>query len=354
MKRLELLDYGRIAAALSVVTFHYFFNGIHNGKIATIHIVPEIVMFARYGYLGVDFFFMISGYVIFFSAANRSAGEFAASRLTRLYPAFWIAVLMTSVCALLWGAPLMTVTPAQVAANLTMAAPLLGYTFVDGVYWTLQLELAFYCLVLLALLIGVQRHLGALVLAWPVAMLVALAAGKAYLPYAGGYYAFFAAGAVLAASKERTTIISIGSTLVCIFLCVNFAAGESGALSASAGVPYSAAVIGTVVLAFFLFFFALNSRRGSSLSLPGSTLAGGLTYPIYLLHAHIGYMLLSRFGNDANRMFAYPAVFGVILLCSYLIYRFEQRYARQCNALFTCLPSRLLDRCQAATCWLTR
>lgn len=338
MNRLQLLDYGRLAAALCVVAYHYFFNGIQNGKIAAITSVPEIVALARYGYLGVQFFFMISGYVIFFSAQNRSASQFAVSRLVRLYPAFWIAVFLTSCFALLWGGSRMSVTPAQIAANLTMFAPALGQAYVDGVYWTLQLELTFYALVLAILLLGLQRHLAAFALAWPFAMLLALAAGKSYLPYAGQYYAFFGAGAVLAIFKTRKDFTVLASFAACLFLCLDFACGETAELTRQKGIPFSPFVIGMIVCALFGFFAILNSRRGAALAIPGSRLAGALTYPVYLLHAHVGYMLLTRFGTDANRLVAYPATIALVLLLAYAIHVFgERRYAQQWHALFTAL-----------------
>lgn len=56
MKRIELLDLGRFIAALSVVFFHYFFNGIHNGKIASLSYIEPLVPVVKYVFYGVEFF----------------------------------------------------------------------------------------------------------------------------------------------------------------------------------------------------------------------------------------------------------------------------------------------------------
>jgi peptidoglycan/LPS O-acetylase OafA/YrhL len=42
---------------------------------------------AHQGWTGVYLFFLISGFVICMSAWGRSVGQFAASRITRLFPA---------------------------------------------------------------------------------------------------------------------------------------------------------------------------------------------------------------------------------------------------------------------------
>lgn len=335
MKRLQLLDYGRMAAAVCVLAYHYFFNGIDNGRLATLSQVPEIVAVARYGYLGVHFFFMISGYVIFESAQARSASQFAVSRLVRLLPAFWIAVLLTSAFALVWGGAQMSVTPAQVAANLTMVPGVFGQSFVDGVYWTLQLELMFYALVLVVLLLGLQRYLTSFAMAWPLFMLLGLAIDKPHLPFAGQYFAFFSAGALFAVLKTRTSAAALASLGICLLLCLQFACRDAIKVGLRTGTEFSPVIVCAVICIFFSFFAFLNSARGASLVLPGSRLAGALTYPVYLIHAHVGYMVLTRFGNDGNRALAYACTITLVLLLSYLIHQWgERRYARQWNALF--------------------
>ncbi|RUU08840.1 acyltransferase, partial [Mesorhizobium sp. M7A.T.Ca.TU.009.01.3.2] len=57
------LDLLRLAAALAVVFFHYFFRGAAaEGYLAQGY--PLAAPFALYGYLGVNLFFLISGFVI--------------------------------------------------------------------------------------------------------------------------------------------------------------------------------------------------------------------------------------------------------------------------------------------------
>ena len=80
---LATLDLLRLVAALSVVLFHYFFRGAADG----IHLAegyPEVAGYALYGYLGVNLFFLISGFVIAWSAEGRAWEQFALARFVRL------------------------------------------------------------------------------------------------------------------------------------------------------------------------------------------------------------------------------------------------------------------------------
>lgn len=343
-KRLELLDYARLGAALSVLAFHYFFNGIAGGKITSVTAIPALVDVAKYGYLGVEFFFLISGYVIFYTARNKSPGGFATSRAVRLYPAFWVALLLTASFATVLGGNKMAVECRQVLLNLTMVPKLLGVRPVDGVYWTLQMELQFYALVLLLLLLGLRRHLDRIFVLWPVLMLVASLAGRPTMPLLGGYYAFFAGGALFAVMRERATWPALGSLAICLFLAMSNSIKHAGEVADVRGQAYSAIAVGTIVACQFAFFFVLNTPRGLALRLPGSRLAGGLTYPVYLLHAHIGYMLLSRFATDANRALAYPMVIAFVFGLAWAVHELvERRLASRWHAVFSRTVGWLFD-----------
>ena len=87
-RRVEIIDYYRLAAALAVVAFHYLYNGIDNGKVGSISHEP-IAALAQYGYLGVNLFFMISGYVITASAAGSQTSTvdpFPSALVSRTVP----------------------------------------------------------------------------------------------------------------------------------------------------------------------------------------------------------------------------------------------------------------------------
>ena len=90
-ERMGSLDLLRLIAALSVLCFHYLFRASIAPPVL-VHGYPEVAPFAMYGYLGVNLFFLISGFVIAWSAEGRSWTEFAAARFARLYPGFLVCM----------------------------------------------------------------------------------------------------------------------------------------------------------------------------------------------------------------------------------------------------------------------
>ncbi len=90
--RVGELDALRGLAVLSVVAFHYTtFYQQEQG-----HLQPLGFGFPAGNY-GVHLFFLISGFVIFMSLERtRSAMDFAVSRFSRLFPAYWAAMAITA------------------------------------------------------------------------------------------------------------------------------------------------------------------------------------------------------------------------------------------------------------------
>jgi peptidoglycan/LPS O-acetylase OafA/YrhL len=73
---------------------------------------------AKYGFLGVPAFFVISGFVIAYSAERRTAVGFVIARFSRLYSTFDFCMTLTFLAILMWGPPHFKATPAQWFANL--------------------------------------------------------------------------------------------------------------------------------------------------------------------------------------------------------------------------------------------
>lgn len=167
----SLLDLLRFAAALGVAVFHLMFwswawssTGVSPGFE---HYVSAGVQFQSaapftwFGWVGVEIFFVISGFVIANSASKCSATEFLLGRALRLYPAVWVCSTATFIVLLLFakGSASEFIVP-YLRAMLLIPKGINGQ-WIDCIYWTLAAEMAFYALVFCSLLTNkiTLRHL---------------------------------------------------------------------------------------------------------------------------------------------------------------------------------------------------
>lgn len=143
--RLSNIDGLRAIAALSVFVQH-FMGDVSRADGATAGALYPFVYgslnMLDLGRFGVVLFFLISGFVIPFSIGGEMPlRRFAISRVFRLYPVFWLALVLLGLIAWSAGTPFSLIT---VVANITMAPQLLGQGWMSGIYWTLFIELVFY------------------------------------------------------------------------------------------------------------------------------------------------------------------------------------------------------------------
>jgi peptidoglycan/LPS O-acetylase OafA/YrhL len=286
----------RFVAAASVVAYHYV-SAYPSAAESAGSIVQSVSPITRYGYLGVNLFFIISGFVVTWSSIRRTPAEFVISRITRLYPSFWVAVALTGICILTLGRLSTTgrwPTPdiGTVLANLTMVPDMLGSRRLDDVYWTLEIEIRFYALMFAWLLIGKARNMESWLWMW----LASLTVARFYQPWILTFLsldphgAFFAAGCafylIMASGLNlNRALLVAGSGLLCVTAA---SAGRSGFITPDATSAYAVpALIVSALAAFALIVW--KPKIGSGLALV--PWLGALTYPLYLTHAAIGRMV---------------------------------------------------------------
>jgi peptidoglycan/LPS O-acetylase OafA/YrhL len=324
--RLANLGYLRFVAALAVLTFHWGWNGIQNGKLASLSHTAG-TEFLIYGYFGVHLFFLISGFLISVSARGKSPAQFAVGRALRLYPAFWAALAVTTIASVIWGGELMTVNAAQVAVNATLVPGWFGVQAVDGVYWTLQYEALFYLLILALLFLRLADRIDTLLTWWAILMggVTVVVPQVGELPLLGGFYSFFAGGAVLS-SVWRTgwsPFRALGLTAA-ITAGVLYTLRALPSLSEARGTEYDPIATSAIIVAIYALLALTIVRPGQAVVLRGDAVVGALTYPLYLLHAHVGYMLLTAIATPENQVFAYVTAMGVILAASWCLHRWVE------------------------------
>jgi peptidoglycan/LPS O-acetylase OafA/YrhL len=328
--RLYEIDLLRIIAALSVVLYHYSFSGYLGGHSPVEY--PALSPVTRYGYLGVDMFFVISGFVVLLSAWGRRPSDFVISRIVRLYPAFWVAVTITAIVSITLSHGHFRVSAGQYLANLTMFNSLPNITNVDVVYWTLWSELRFYALVFIMAAIGITRtRMLTLLWLWLGATFV-LQTGK--VPGTGTldlvvqsqFSHYFIAGMALCLVYRFGWSWHIGVILALAFgNAIHRGIGFAHDVGDRYHTELNTAVVVVVIAVIFCVLTTVALRVTSGLARPWFTSVGALTYPLYLVHAHIGFVLFERLSPAIDKAVLLPAVVAWMCLLAYAIHAVVER-----------------------------
>ncbi|MBA2948967.1 acyltransferase family protein [Streptomyces himalayensis] len=301
--RLRALDGLRLVAALMVAAYHY---GGRDGEISeawgssTRTQFPTAHTWFAYGSLGVQIFFVISGFVICMSGWGRPLRSFFASRASRLLPSYWAAVVLVTAVFGLPPVAYEAVSPSDALLNLTMLQYPLGVDRVLGVCWTLWAEIRFYALFALCVVLpGATRERILLFCAvWTMAAAIADAANEPWLNIVlmPDYAPFFIGGIGLyLVHRDRRDATAWG------VVAVSWLIGQHYAVTRLWQAPTdpdffsyrsSLAIILVVTLGFAavaaIALGALNWANWRWL-----TVAGALTYPFYLVHEHLGWVAVA-------------------------------------------------------------
>lgn len=102
----------------------------------------------QWGPLGVAIFFLISGFVIPFSVARQNAGQFLLNRTLRIWPTYLCGFAFTAgliaIGAYSYGAPAPFATWEALVHAVPGLRDLVGSRNIDGIIWTLEIEIKFY------------------------------------------------------------------------------------------------------------------------------------------------------------------------------------------------------------------
>ncbi len=274
------LDALRGLAALAVVLFHLTWRA--SQVLPGAQTIPWGLEWGRFG---VHLFFSISGFVIFMTLERTSsAADFTVSRFARLFPAYWCGVLLTAIGVIALGAPELGQPPQIVLANLTM---LQGFDYVppvDGVYWSLTVELAFYVCMLALWKAQLLHRIELVLLGWLALMtaweLFPQLPSRLGLVLCVRYIAWFVPGilAYRVWTGQRRPAQQVLPWL-------------AGLAAILAGYQ---SPIWPVYLCVSGVYLALVGGHLGWLRHPALIWLGAISYPLYLIHQHLGYALIAR------------------------------------------------------------
>jgi len=323
--RIATLDGFRALAILAVVAYHYTIRWS-----APADVPPHIrgpspfVGFLpfEYGWMGVELFFVISGFVILMTL-KRSRGplEFAWRRFARLWPTLIVAAALTALAVDFLGPPDWRVSLIDYAASLIVANPrLLAFVgvyahWVDGAYWSLWVELRFYVLVaalyflagrqFLRAWLGCQLVTAIMWLAIP--GITSVVTFPAFIPYLTVGICVFE---LWSGTKERK--LATGGMLFAVGLIL-FDAALARGLFQAASAPVS---IAANLLIFALFWlFLVDHPILKPFAWKPVVLLGQASYSLYLIHENVG-IALFRHLSGIPYLLALPLVVGTCVAAS--------------------------------------
>lgn len=305
----------RAMAAIYVCLFHisYWWNLKHDALDG---------LFAH-GASGVDLFFVISGFVIVqkmqtSGTGYSAAGWFLAKRMYRIYPLYWLVLIVTLVV----NPVIFQTTGLRDLLEAIFLVP--GHRPILIISWTLGYELYFYFLISLAILYKPFRWILALLLFCSfVSTASRTIPGLRLLPVSGiynGYVSEFLLGG-LAFPLSRHLPVRVDGALAGLGLILFFLPVPLPGLET---IKYG-------IASFFLISGLVALEKRSVIRIPAwLRLMGDASYALYLIHLLLIQAFLSVPAKpwQSSRLLLLGIV-GIMVVCSVLVYVFIDRKTQQ-------------------------
>jgi peptidoglycan/LPS O-acetylase OafA/YrhL len=292
------------------------------------------------GSIGVEIFFLISGFVISASAVGSTPNDFALRRAIRVFPALWISGLVAGVAMLTTGAPLSSV--AADYARYAVLSPVGPY--IDGVVWTLIVEAFFYLLIYAVLwrggtatfgrvakVLGVLSALYLIVLVAaeatpgpPAAHVVAILDRFPFKVFLLRHGVLFAVGMLIWSGFDRgfTRAGKCWIAGLLVFCSVEICIDRPGLAANIVSLGLWWASLGVLLLSVARSGWIKRYPQ----QVPLLRRLGRLSYPVYLNHYTLGLVVVPALAALGwSRPLVFVAALGVVLLVSSLIMAYPER-----------------------------
>jgi peptidoglycan/LPS O-acetylase OafA/YrhL len=291
---------------LSVLAFHYTVRWAPATTGLSVYPWGDLFLPAKplsYAWAGVELFFLVSGFVIAMTLeAGGGALGFLRSRLARLWPALAVCAALTMAIAP-FGPAEWRVDWRSYFANLTFVDPglLRGWLgprigWVDGVYWTLWVEVRFYVLAVVLFSVCRRRFVAFACAAAGLSFVAGLRGveypgrGLAWLVLLPTFLPYFVFGA--AAWRLRGETRPTASTLTALGLCALMILVQGWtAFEYPAGGPIGFGLINVAMLTLMLLI-ARSSPLVAFLGCKPLARLGEASYSLYLIHSVAGLVLI--------------------------------------------------------------
>ncbi|MGI4730536.1 MAG: acyltransferase family protein [Janthinobacterium lividum] len=314
------LDLVRFGAGIGVAMYHLAYwwwlpavSG-EQGRAVREGLAPLREPF-RWGWVGIEIFFTLSGFVIAYSAHGKTARGFIKGRMLRLYPTAWICATCTLLIAKLTDPEALS----QYAGTVTLW---IYGPWISGVYWTLSVEIVFYALVAYALWANIRltslgmflgfvsslywllrvidfatgqhaKDLFAAVESTPTGRLSLLASGTYF---GSGILLWSLAFQRSSRFHSMSLMVFLAASLVAVIGAGHYKIAVEGGRDWQVVEPALLWLIGTVAIIGSIRWNEKLWQLCGPYARP-IRFAGLATYPLYLVHSEVGQVIMVRTGS---------------------------------------------------------
>lgn len=315
--RLKFVDGLRGIAAMMVAVYHLAPHG------ATRSLTSQ-------GYLGVEIFFVLSGFVIASVIGETEItgsyfGRFVLRRCVRLDIPYWLNIalaILLGIAIAFFGVPDHHYSDAQILAHVFYLQEILGFKEINDVYWTLCFEIQFY--IGLLLILKLWRVFGFNVRSFAVHFFILATIAASLLFNATilhsprgacfDYWWAFGLGAITWWTIAGTAPRFIFYASVILVICLPTE-------------PHLAHRITSDLTAAALIIAAYWNKMGVWLSDAITQFLGRISYSFYLLHALVGWEAAALVRRHAGPWSAFAVGMTVSIASAWLAYLLIERPA---------------------------
>lgn len=297
------IDFLRGVAALTVVLFHFVTGS--NLRFQNFLLLRDI---ASFGNLGVQVFFVVSGFVIPNAMYNgryhlKDFKRFLFKRLIRLEPPYLVSVLICLLLAYVstlspyYRGQLLSLSVQQVFLHIAYLNAIFKYEWLNPVYWTLAIEFQYYFImaVLFPLLLSLnKRWVGVLfIIGLALSLFLPL---RNFIPF---HFPYFFVGISLFLLKiDRISVYQFSGSMVLAFLTIFYNEGWAHMLACLLPIP-------------IILFTDIKYKI--------TIFLGAISYSLYLLHVPIGQRMMNIGENFISNDFVMSLYMLIVISITILI-----------------------------------
>lgn len=324
------LDLLRGLASLAVVFFHFT-----HGNPNLLSKENPLYIAGRYGFLGVDVFFVISGFVIPYAMYRgryqlSNFWKFLGKRFLRIEPPYLVSIFLVlilnfvSTLSPYYRGTGFSIDFTALMLHLGYLNAFFDYPWYNDVYWTLAIEFQYYLLIaiLFPLLLNNNKSFSYLVLICLGA--VGFWIDKHSLIF--NYGLLFVAGILMFQFRVGYISRQEFGLLMLLALIMIFIRFDKRYLIAAL-LPY-----------FFIIYLNFNDKISKFL--------GDISYSLYLVHIPVGGRMINLaenfLHNEFQRSLAVFIALGSSVVFAWLFYRFVEKPALQWSKKLSYQPENVL------------